>query len=366
MIRIESPFHGAVLNRRHGREDERGLSIVVRGRAPLGASVQVNGGPARRAGETFEAEIVLDDLEVEIRAEAVGRSGAGEHRIRVRWDRASFPRYGFGIDDNSFFLRDIAEKRPRSIFDCFYLDVLRRLHGRYGTKFVLNLFFTTPEQDFTLERFPDAYRNEWRDNADWLRLSFHAWSEFPDRPYQYATPAKLATDFDRVRDEIVRFAGDETWIPPAILHWGMAPPACRRVLKERGVRVLSGYFRPFGDSGLYDVNYLVDEERSEYVQRHDALVDVDSGIVFSRVDLVCNTTPVEKVAPILEELAGNADTAEVMDLMTHEQYFWPFYKNYLPDHADRLDAALRWVTEDGYRPVFLSEGFLGNPAADGS
>ena len=50
-----------------------------------------------------------------------------------------------------------------------------------------------------------------------------------------------------------------------------------------------------------------------------------------------------------------------MDLFTHEQYFWPFYRNYIPDHFARLDTALRWVTEHGYKPVFLHEGFLGAP-----
>jgi len=33
--------------------------------------------------------------------------------------------------------------------------------------------------------------------------------------------------------------------------------------------------------------------------------------------------------------------------------------NYLPDHAQRLDAAIRWVTEHGYEPVFFHEGLLG-------
>ena len=50
--------------------------------------------------------------------------------------------------------------------------------------------------------------------------------------------------------------------------------------------------------------------------------------------------------------------AEVIDVFTHEQYFWPFYAGYLPDHAQRLDAALRFVTERGYKPVFYHEGFL--------
>ena len=48
-----------------------------------------------------------------------------------------------------------------------------------------------------------------------------------------------------------------------------------------------------------------------------------------------------------------------LDLFTHEQYFWPFYRNYLPDHPQRLDTTLRWVTDHGYKPVFFHEGFLG-------
>jgi hypothetical protein len=51
-----------------------------------------------------------------------------------------------------------------------------------------------------------------------------------------------------------------------------------------------------------------------------------------------------------------------MDLFTHEQYFWPFYVNYRPDHFQRLDTAIRWVTENGYQPVFYHEGFLGGRA----
>ncbi len=360
MLTIDVPFHGAVLNSRHGRETAAGLAIAVRGRAPMDAPVSVNGVCARRVGEFFETEVVIEDANSEICAETEGERGRCEHRIRVYRDRGSFPRYRFGIDDNSFFLREICRDRPTSLFDCFYLNILRGFHREYGTKFVLNVFFATPEEDFTLDQFPDAYRAEWQDNADWLKLSFHAAKEFPDRPYQYATALKLAADFDRVREEIVRFAGDSTWSPPTILHWGMAPRSTWPVLVERGVRVLSGYFRRAEESGRYDVNYLLDAARSEYIRRHDALMDFEAGLTFSRVDLVCNTKPVEQIVPILEALARDPNTAEVMDLMTHEQYFWPFYRNFIPDHADRLDAALRWVTEHGYRPVFFHEGFLGN------
>ncbi len=140
----------------------------------------------------------------------------------------------------------------------------------------------------------------------------------------------------------------------------MVQPDALKPLARRGVRVLSGYFRWIGSG--WDVNYLLDDDRSEYLSRHDALMDFDSGIVFSRVDIVCNSTPPEQIVPTLSPLAKDPNTAEIMDLFTHEQYFWPFYSNYVPDHFQRLDAAIRWVTEHGYKPVFFHEGFLGAPA----
>jgi len=118
MVRITEPFHGAALNHRHGEAVEDGLRIAVRGTARLRDRVYVNGEPARRAGTAFHAQVVLRDRETDIVATASGSRGDAEHRVRVVWDRHSRPRYRFSLDDNSFFLRDIADKRPASLFDC--------------------------------------------------------------------------------------------------------------------------------------------------------------------------------------------------------------------------------------------------------
>ena len=358
-IRIEEPFHGAVLNRRHGQQSADGLKVRVAGRAPAGDRVTINGALAQREGTRFAAEVVLREKETEIVAASQGPAGPNEHRVRVLWDRHSFGRYRFSIDDNSFFLRDVAQKKYDSLFDCFYLKMLREMHSEYGARFVLNIYYTT-EDGFDLTQFPDRYKGEWRDNADWLKLAFHAHANLPDRPYQNAPAERLIADLDRVAEQIHRFAGPQTYSPPTVIHWGMVQPAALKLLAGRGVRALSGYFTR--RDGRFYVNYLLDDERSEYLSRHDALKDFDSGIVFSRVDILCNATPLDRIAPTLEPLAKDPNTAEIMDLFTHEQYFWPFYANYLPDHPQRLDAALRWVTKQGYKPVFFHEGLLGAPA----
>ncbi len=354
-VQIHHPCHGAVLNRRHGRVLDKGLEISVTGHAPPGR-VTVNGVTAERNGEQFSAKIVLDQRDVDIRA--IHEESRQEDKIRVRWDRHSFPRYRFAIDDNSFFLRDIWQKKYASLFDCFYLAGLRDLHRRFSTKFVLNIYWTTGDE-FSLDKFPDRYKGEWQDNADWLKLAFHAWSDKPDRPYEDAPPEKLLADFDRVSNEILRFAGEPTYSPTTIIHWGMVRPEAFKPLATRGIKVLSGYFRQMG--GRWDVNYRLGDEISEYLSKHDAWVDYDSGITFSKIDIVCNTVPQENIPSVLQTAEADPNQAEVMDLMTHEQYFWPFYTHYIPDHFERLETAIRWVTERGYRPVFLHEGFLGAP-----
>ena len=351
-LRIEEPFHGAVLNHRHGEAVYDGLSIRVSGQAPSEHAVTVNGTSARRSGAGFDCDLILREPETDIIAASAGQ----EHRIRVVWDRYSQPRYRFSIDDNSFFLRDVAQKQYVSLFDCFYLKGLRDLHVRYGTRFVLNIYYTTAD-GFELPKFPERYKGEWRDNADWLTLAFHAYANDPDRPYQNAPASQLIADLDKVAEQIVRFAGEQTYSPPTVIHWGMVQPTALKPLYSRGVRVLSGYFRR--SQGAYDINYLIDHIRSEYLSRHDALIDFESGITFSKVDIVCNNTPVDRIVPTLEPLTKDPNQAEIMDLFTHEQYFWPFYSSYVPDHFQRLDATIRWVTEHGYKPVFFHEGFLG-------
>ena len=358
MLKIDEPFHGAVLNARTGRLSDTGLSIHVSGRAGLHDVVTVNSVPTERDGQRFRAEVTLTERETDIVARAVGSAGEAEHRVRVLWDRHSKPRYRFSIDDNSFFLRDLAQKQYDSLFECFYLAGLRDLYEKHGAKFVLNIYYTTGD-DFELPQLSDRYRPEWEAAAEWIKLAFHAYANKPDRPYQYTSADKLLSDLDLVAEQIVRFAGEQTYSPPTVIHWGMVQPDAVAALTQRGVKVLSGFFG--NPRGHYDVHYFLDDERCDYLKRHDALMDFDRGIAFSCVDIVCNNTPIDQIVPKLEAAAADPNRAEIMDLFTHEQYFWPFYQRHVPDHFERLDRAIGWVTEKGYESVFFHEGFMGVP-----
>ncbi len=350
---VTDPIDGAVIHPRLGRVTAEGLEIEIHGEAPAGLNVLVNNKPARREQNHFVGKALLKDGENRVSVSATGDGTTKETIIRLPMIQDSAKRYRIVIDDNSFWLRDITQKNYASIFDCFYLKMLRDLHSRYGAKFTLNIYFTTGD-DWNLRQFPDKYRDEWRDNASWLRLTFHAYADKPNRPYIDAPVEKLLADLDLVQEQILRFAGTETYNPPVVIHWGMTRPEAWRALYDRGSRVLGGYFVKWS---RWDVNYNMDDFRSEWLSKNDLLKDYASGIIFSKVDMVINNTHLDQIVPKLEKVTADPRQGEVVDLLTHEQYFWPLYKNYLPDHPQRMDRAIAYLTGLGYRPVFLQDEF---------
>jgi hypothetical protein len=169
----------------------------------------------------------------------------------------------------------------------------------------------------------------------------------------------LGRDLDQVAQEIHRFAGPDTYSLPTVVHWAEVTRDGMQALVERGVRNLSGIFSV--RSGRHAGVYHLRDERAEIVEQVGRWIDPDTGIAFSRHDLVANSSPLETIVPALEALAPDPQHADILDYFTHEQYFWDFYVRYLPDHPQRVEAMVRWATEHGYAPCFFHEGFLGGP-----
>jgi len=363
MFDLTFPRHGALLNRHSGTERADGLTVVVRGVCDSAGNISVNGVPARREGRTFQAEITLRACFNPIKAELQDDFGKLTREIQVVWDRGSFLRYDFFIDDNSFFLTDLARELPHSLFEHFYLKFLRKMHDQYGTCFTLNLFFRNDHEPFDLTMVPDRWKGEFADHADWLKLSFHAYSEFPDRPYQNTPPEKIAADFDLVYQEVCRFAGEASFIPPEALHWAMARPSAFAELRKRGVKLLEGQFvsprTGISDAGeeerITDVGYFRSLNDALYLEENRYLFDSRCNILFWRNDCTANLWSVDEI----RKMVGGVER-DTIGLATHEQYSFPRYFNYLADHFERIETAIRTATERGYKPVFFHDGILGN------
>ena len=348
---ITEPVDGAILNHNDGRPESGGLQIALKGRCRVPGPVRINGASVPVRDGRFESTLLLHDRETSIRAEA----GRLEHRITVLWDRDSFRRYRVSTDDNIWFLRDIARHADtyQSIFDNPYLAFWREMHRKYGTKVHFNIYYET--NNFNLSQMPDRFGPEWRRNADWIRLSFHARANDPDRPYIHASPEKIVADYRLVTHEIERFAGKELMSPVTTVHWGIVTREAARALRREGIRAMVSYFDVM--NGLPDVCMYLPFAQWRYLAEHDYWKDTAEDLLFIRHDMVMNLFAVDKIVPRLDEIASDPHRSEILELMIHEQYFYPDYVAYEPDYRTRVETAVRWASEHGYKPVLYGDTF---------
>ncbi len=349
-IKFLSPIDGDMLSEYDGKVSDGTLVTEVQVSAPSVMKLKINGTTATWIDGKFTASVKLKNYRNEI--EAVDNLSGEKSSIVVYWLKDVANKYRLSLDDNIWFLQDINENsaRYKSIFENPYLGFLKEVHDTYGTKIHLNLFYQT--DGFNLSQMTDKYRSEWKDNAGWLRLSFHALQEFPDRPYLIAGYDQVKNDCVKVKEQIRRFAGEEMMGPVTTLHWGAAVAEGCRALKDQGYLALAGYF---SSEGADTVSYYLDDDKRLHVNNRFIWRDNTEGIIFSRMALVINTVKLEEILPYLSSLRSNSHRPAYVDLMIHEQYFYPFYSAYQPDFRQKVLTAVKWAADSGYKPAFLSE-----------
>ena len=356
-VRIVEPLDGDVLNRHDGVEDGQSLTVTVHGTVSPGQEVSVNGMAADVLGESFTCPVALHARDTAI----VAQAGAARHEIRVLWNRGGRKRYRFSVDDNIEFLKDLGlhPERYPSLFDHWYLGFWREMHETFAAKIHLNIYYQT--DGFDLTQMPDTWRAQWQANADWLHLSFHALQDKPDRPYRHARYAQMAHDYDLVCGHIRRFAGNDVIGATTTVHWAECPWDAALALRDRGIEQLVALFDVQGYAGECTTGYYLDAAQCAHGDTRGAWHDWDTGLTFVRCASVVNALEVEDVEAYLDKRTATPQTAEMVELLIHEQYFREELSYYQPTVMEKVRTALRWVTERAYKPVFWSDGFLGTP-----
>lgn len=246
-------------------------------------------------------------------------------------DLPSGKMYNFFIDDNVFFFTDLHRRRPDSIFDNHYLAELREAHRKYGTLFTLNTFYHNwHEPEFDLSLFSDRYRAEFEANAAWLKLAFHAYSEFPERPYSEACPEKFVDHYELWRSAMSRIAGEKTLAPPVIFHYYDAVPEARRYMRARGMKfhaVRSG-------DGI-----VCNRDFDQYEIPLDIFLNRFGG----------------DVSGMLSVLKAKMENGQEKFLIgSHEQYAYPHYKRFIPEYFEGIDAVCKLMRDRGYKPAYFN------------
>lgn len=348
---IVSPHDGDMLNEYDGQLQDGQLLITVSISSPAGRKLVVNGAEARLEGDYYRAEAALDGYANTITV-MDQETGHTESRV-VYWLRHAVNKYRISVDDNIWFLKDIADNRHhyRSIFDNPYLGMYKAIHDKYGTKVQFNLYYQT--EGFNLTQMPDTYKEEWKANAHWIRLTFHALQNDPAKPYIQAEPEELIRDCQLVTDQIIRFAGEEVLDPVTTIHWGEATREGCRALRQFGFRGLAGYFR-FAE-GKPVVSYYLNDAQTAHLHGRDFWKDHSEDLIFIKIDAVLDGLKKDEIIDKLDRIKAVPGEAGFIELLIHEQYYYPHYSAYQPDYREKLETAARWATENGYRPAFLSE-----------
>lgn len=264
-----------------------------------------------------------------------------------------FKGYRLSVDDVILAFKDIAEQGYASIFENPFFALYKRVHDAYGTKVHMNIYYQTVDGSFNLSMFPDTYKGEWMANSDWLHLSFHGLADKPNYPYRDADYNKVRTDCELVQKEILRFAGPEVTGCVTTLHFGDAKPEGVQALYDCGYRVIQSEFMTSTGEPL--PKYGLTEEELKMVRFGTFWKDPKSGMIYYGCDAILNKRNLEDLAPWMDEFADKYPNRPFVDVLIHEQYFYPDYKRYLPDYEERVIAGVKWCHDHGYRPIFVQD-----------
>ncbi|MBK5278341.1 MAG: hypothetical protein JJE09_05710 [Bacteroidia bacterium] len=349
---FSSPIDGDMLNAMNDGTLVNGhLLTTIKIKAASSSVIQVNGIDAKYVDGLFLTDVLLKDYKNVI--EAVERNSGQKQSITIFWLKNFTGKYRLSLDDNIWFLKDLAvnSEKYKSIFENPYLNFLKQVNDTYGTKIHINIFYQT--EGFNLSQLTTQYKNEWIANAKWLRLSFHALQEMPDRPYLKASYDEVKRDCEKVINEIHRFAGTELTGSVTTLHWGEAKVEGSRALRDEGYTTQVGYFNVDNDDS--PVSYYLNVEQRRHLTNRSIWRDNKEGITFVRIAQVINLFKVEQIIPLLDDIKKNPRRSEFIELMIHEQYFYPSYEAYQPDYREKVLTAVKWAVDNGYQPAFLEE-----------
>jgi hypothetical protein len=298
------------------------------------------------------------------------------------------------IDDVIWVFRDLARRRPKSLFGNPFLAMLKEAHERYGLKVQLNCFFRTDVfygmDEFSLDDMTDAYKAQWQAAKDWLKLGFHAYQEFPDYPFVNSSYGDVAAVYDRIFNAVCRFAGEGVFTSALVGHWLPFSKEGCRALKDRGVELVActdgvryAYdgdrsSLPYGHAyrvenrrrpetalfqrSAYDpallssvsgYNHLSPDQAAKTWGSFDCVYDLDLKIGFKRF----RNGPMLNLcdeARVRSDMASERER-ELLVIGDHEQYFYQDYFAYQPDYAAKVLLAARLAKEDGREFIFIED-----------
>ncbi len=298
----------------------------------------------------------------------------------------------FYFDDVIWLFRDLSRGDYNSIFDHFYLKVFKEAHEKYGFKVQMNVFYRTDyfygTDEFTLSEMTDKYKAEFEACSDWLRFGYHSKQEFPDYPLINISYDDMTRDFLAIKNEVVRFAGEQSFSNVVCSHWRPISKEGCRALADNGIVLINstgGDTRemeddldtlPYGHSfrilhnrqpetklftritldkaistSVCAYNHLTQKQLDETNLNFKAVYDKELKVYFKQLlthGTCINLSKYEEMDEEYEKLYP----CDFASFGGHEQYFYTDYFAYQPNHGEKLLKGIRLMHEHGFEFMF--------------
>ena len=296
------------------------------------------------------------------------------------------------IDDVIWAFRDVTRQKPASLFDNPFFKILKNAHDRYGLKVQLNLFYRTDYaygvDEFTLSEMTEDYKAEFTEASSWLKLGVHALQEFPDYPFVNATYNDVYEVYSKIKNEIIRFAGEKSFGYGMIPHWLPVSFEGCRALYDLGVPILGVTVGkreeyngdpdslPYGhlfrlrqgktpetmtftrngknvaiSRSVCSYNHVEDPAFDHNDKVLDHIIDERTGLKFKKLDDEFDLNQYT-LAELKEEFARRAEHT-LMCIGNHEQYFYSDYADYQPEYEEKIYEMARTLRDSGRECIFI-------------
>ena len=353
------PRDGIMLTQSSGERIGDTLKIKVIFIASNGRKLEVNGIPMENyTNGLYRAFCVLENFKNTL--EVVDTESGQKWTCDVFFLKNGYKKYRFSLDDNIWFLQNLNENKDvyKSMFEDPYLALLKSIHDKHGSKFHANVYYETDRHGgFNLSQMTDKYKNEWIENSNWLRLSFHANADKPNRPYITSSYEQAYFEMDRVNKEIIRFAGEQAFAKTVTtIHWGDCTIDAMKAFRDLGVKAFVCSFNWNTDS-VIDTRAYCDAEQCALLQKYGFYYDKDLDVFLFRYNGGIQRANPENIPSYFDRQHPSNCIYQFKDICLHEQYFYPEYQEHIPDYYEKLDASATWCDNNGFEPTFMDELF---------
>lgn len=220
----------------------------------------------------------------------------------------------FSIDDVIGCFLWLSKNNAVSIFESRIFAFVKQLYDKFGIMTTCNCMFSDGAS--TLKGVPDKWKEQFQDNADWLKFSFHCYDY--ESNYKLADKETIRNDYNVVMSELIRITGGGSAISDeARLHFFAGSTEAMKALGEMGVHIV---FAADDERGSYDLKK--DEEEQA---RHEGFKSLANNLLYEATDI-----RLENVTDVQDALNRVHPDKKRLVVFTHEKYIG------MPEIQERL------------------------------